>query len=319
MICPHCRENVRYRERSNNTCLKCNKRFAFDPKTHPLLLSDSYFSNAIEKISSYNKFFFTKDQLRFILSKKKWKKTLSPYLLILPMIITTIIASIFYASLGILVFLFWVIFLIVKIRARKRISLPDAGDFNYGVLGQWKSVYGNFPDKLILDYSVSNRIDPNAEGILLCEDDQTAVCLKANQVVPNLAIITNVDLLNDLLRKNNKLPVFVLHNASSNGYHFYEKVKQQFGSQTKVVDIGLRPQSIMNKFWDVGENNDFSGLTAEENKWLSSGFYTPLFVLKPEKLIQYVTKQIQSRTKTGLAENVEQKARAVGFMTWAGE
>lgn len=323
MICPHCRENIKYRERSNNTCSKCHKRFAFEPKTHPLLLSDSYFSNAVTKLSHYNDFYFTMDQLRFFLSRKKLKSTLSPYLLIIPMIITTIIASVFYVSLGILVFFFWVIFLIVKIRSRKKISLPDAGDFNYGVLGHWKSVYGSFPDKLILDYSVSNQIDPNAEAVLFCEDDQTAACLKANHAVPNFSIITNENLLNEMAQLNKILPVFVLHNASSSGYFFYEKVKQRFGTKMKVIDIGFRPQTVIKtklmKFWEEGGKNNFGSLTTEENNWLNEGFHTPLFILKPEKLIQYVTKQIQSRTKNILVENVEQKAKAVGFMTWAGE
>lgn len=323
MICPYCSENIRYRERNNNVCSKCHKEFAFEPKTHPLLLSDLYFSNAVKRLSSYDKFFFTSEQLQFALSRKKMKNRLSPYLLIIPMLITTIIASVFYVSLGVLVFLGWSVFIILKIRSVKSISIPDAGDFNYGVLGQWKSIYGKYPDKLILNNSVPNNPDFNAEGVLLCEDNQTAVCLLANQVAPSLTIITNENLLNNLLDKNKGLPIFVLHNASSNGYHFYEKVKQQFGTQTRVIDIGLRPQSVMNsklmKFREKGEINNFNSLTTEENRWLNDGFYTPLFILKPEKLIQYITRQIARNKQFIPTENVEQKAKAIGFMTWAGD
>ncbi len=325
MICPHCRVNVKYKERSNLICSKCQKIFAFEPKTHPLLLHDVLFKKIVNKLSKNNTLYFTPQQLQFAVSRKKIKNSLSTFWLIIPAIITSIIAGIIYFPAAIIVILFWIVLIIfLAIRAKKYISLPqDFTHFNLFVLDRWKEIYGKYPDKLILKDTIFDKFDFELNGILICQESEIATCLTVNHATKNLAIITNYNLLNDLLRQHTTLPVFVLHDASSDGHQFYEKIKQRFSNQTKVFDIGLRPQTVLKsnliKFRDKGKVNNFKHLTAEENIWLNDGYYTPLFTLRPEKLIQYVTKQIENRAKVVTTENIEEKAKSIGFMTWANE
>ncbi len=325
MICPHCTQIIKYKERSNLICSKCRKEFAFEPKIHPLQLSDAYFSNVVSKLSKNDNLFFSSQQLQFALSRKKIKNSLSVFWLLIPAIITTIIAGFIYFPTAILIFLFWTFLIIfLAIRAKKYISLPqDFAHFDSFVLDRWKAIYGKYPDKLILKNSIPDNFNPESKGILICQEDDIAMCLIANHAVKDLAIIANLNSLNNLLQKNGALPVYVLHNASSDGYQFFEKVKVKFSSRTKVFDIGLRPQTVIKsnlmKFREPIEISTFNNLTAEENQWLNAGYYTPLFTLRPEKLIQYVTKQIENRAKFIAAENIEEKAKAIGFMTWIGE
>ncbi len=325
MICPHCTQSITYKERNYNVCSKCHKEFAFEPKTHSLQLSDAYFSNVVKKLSNNDKLFFTPQQLQFSLSRKKIKNSLSIYWLFIPASITIIIASFIYFPIAIVLALFWFILIAaLQIRSQKIISLPqDFSSFDYDVLNRWKAIYGKYPDKLIRNNSPPSDFNFDLKGVLLCEESETAMCLLTNHATKNLAVITNPNQLSELLQKHGALPIYVLHNASSAGYQFVEKIKQQFSKQTQIFDIGLRPQAVMKtnlmKFRETGSSTHFNSLKADENKWLKDGYYTPLFTLRPEKLIQYVTKQLESRAKFVVADKAEEKAKAIGFMTWAGE
>ena len=103
-----------------------------------------------------------------------------------------------------------------------------------------------------------------------------------------------------------------------------EKIKQQFGTQTRISDIGLRPQTVMkSNIAALREKSAQIGnigiLTNEEIAWLNQGFYTPLFVFTPQRLIAFVTKRLGKQAKPIAVENSEAKAKAIGFMTWVGE
>jgi hypothetical protein len=62
-----------------------------------------------------------------------------------------------------------------------------------------------------------------------------------------------------------------------------------------------------------------NSLTKAEKKWLNKGYSTPLYIMPPHQLIQYLTKQFERKGKPVNVENAEEKAKAVGFMTWAGK
>jgi len=336
MICPHCTQSVTYKERNYNICSKCNKEFAFDPKTHTLQLSDTYFSNVVKKLSNNDKLFFTPQQLQFALSQKKIKNSFSVYWLFIPAIITTIIAIVVSANFvfkdsinslfaGGIIFSLWMIFIpLLRIYRKKNFSLPQSlVEFESNVLHRWKQIYGKYPDKLLVNYAAPGDFNSDLKGILICDNGEIGMCLRANHAARSLAIAADLNQLNDLLQKRGVQPIYVLHDASRDGYRFFEKLKQQFGPQTQVFDIGFRPQGVMKtnlmKFREPGTSHNFNSLTADENKWLNDGYYTPLFALRPEKLIQYVTKQLEHRSQALADNNAREKAQAIGFMTWVGE
>ena len=279
MICPHCNQEIKYRERTKKVCSKCFRRFAFEPREHSLKLSDKYFINAATKLSSGDKYYFTQSQFHFALSRKKMKNVFNPLVLIIPMIFTTIFASVMIFPWGLLLAFFWIaLIIILKLLPKKEISLPeDISRFNSNVLSNWKEVYGKLPDKLIINSFLPNDSNLNGGRFLLCEDKQTAMCLIANKFNQDIAVISNENLLSNLLDRESS--VFVLHDASRQGFLYYEKVKRQYGKKAKIISIGLRPQNAINwqliQFRMPGESGNFSYLTAEENKWLNEGFYTP--------------------------------------------
>ena len=328
MQCPKCFADVKYKERSNNQCSKCNARFAFEPKTHPLKLTDKYFSKVVTKLSNNDKLFFTPQQLQFAVSRKKLKSNSLVISLIIIAFITTIIAIFIYPLAAIAVAFIWIIVIIATtIYYKKNIFLPQTiYEFHSSVIETWRSVYKNYPPKLILDNTLPTQFNAEVRGILVCDDVETAICLVANQTDKSLslAIVSNPNKIAELLQTRGKLPIFVLHSASVEGYHFVEKIKQQFGTQTRISDIGLRPQTVMKsnivKLREKSEQiGKIGSLTGEEIAWLNQGFYTPLFVFTPLRLIAFVTKRLGKQTKPIAAENPETKAKSIGFMTWAGE
>ncbi len=327
MVCPHCSTTLKYKERSGNTCSSCYKYFAFEPKTHPLNLSDNYFSSAVKKLSNYDKLFFTPQQLQFAVSRKKMKSSSAIVVFIIVGIISTIIASIIFLPIGLLVLLFWIILIISWKLFKTNIFLPQTPqDFKYSVLDTWRDTYKTLPSKLLVENSESEKFGNNLNGILFCQDFETAMCLNANQMNEDLklAITSKQPQVAKLMQIHKNLPIYVLHDASTDGIEFWEKTKHYFNGQTKVFDIGLHPQAVMKsklmKFREKSINSrNFSSLSSEENAWLKQGHYTPLFVLKPEKLIKYVTDQIARKSKFVKADDAEKTAQNIGFMTWVNE
>lgn len=328
MICPHCNASIKYKERNYQICSQCKIQFAFEPKTHPLQLTDKYFSKAVATLSKNGIFYFTPHQLQFALSRKKMKSDASIIVLIVLAVITSIITTIVFYPALIVVIPLWIILIIArKIYKKKNIALPQTiTEFQRTVLDGWKGVYKNYPSKLITGNSITNHFDDDLKGTLICEDIETALCLAENHLprTLKLAIISRPKEINELPKKLREMPIYVLHDASINGYEFLEKIKQQFSRQTRVVDIGLRPQAVMKtKLPQLRQPNsayvNLKGLTNEEIKWLKEGYYVPLFVLRPEKLIKYVTNQIGQKPSSIPTGNAEAKAKSIGFMTWVEE
>ncbi len=326
MICPHCSLSIKYRERSNKKCSKCGKALAFEPKSHSLRLTDIYFKKTVEKLGNKGTLYFTPEQLLFALSRKKMKSKVSIVGLIIFAVVTCLIGFFVYSPVLLAVVPFWIIWIFAAtFYFNKYISLPiTLTEFHREVLNSWKSTYRNYPPNLLLESLPPKEFPPVLEGILICEDNAALICLAANHTAEdlNLALISTPKAASEIIAKHGILPIYVLHDASLQGIGFLEKVKRYFSSKAKVIDLGLRPQAVIkSKLPKLREKNtqtnNFKDLTAEENNWLNEGWHTPLFVLKPEKLIQYVSRQIGRKTpKTANAEN---QAKAVGFMTWVGE
>jgi hypothetical protein len=343
MICPHCSASIRYRERSNQVCSKCYKAFAFEPKTHPLRISDNYFQSVVNKLNDNGKFYFTPQQLQFAVSRKAIKSTGWLTALSVFAVITTLLSigfsfalfkEIFSKSSQTVIFalcalavaaviLFWVIVILVFKKLYKPfVTLPQSHiEFENGVLADWRRIYKKQPDKLAIKFPFQENFR-NSKAILLCQTDDAAMCLTANKINDELGIgiVFQLPKIADILQRYGKMPVYVLHDASIEGVAFFENAKQQIGQQGIVFDIGLRPQIMLKsnypKMREKGANTNFrNGLTAEEKDWLNQGYSVPLYVLRPEKLIQHVRKHIEKRGKM-IEQTTERRAKSIGFMTW---
>jgi hypothetical protein len=335
--CPHCQKEIKYKERSGSKCSNCYKEFAFEPKVHPLLLSDKMFSKIATKLSDKDKLYFTGHQLQFALSRKKLKGASTSFILIVPAVITIIIAAVIFSSIAFIVAFVWVVIIIASlIYSKKRVSLPQSfDDFQTSVIERWRTVYKNIPQHLILNTSIPHQFKYPVKGILICETVDSAACLWANKTAERLSLAVfqnwSDNIRNEtinLLQNHGGLPVYVLHDASVKGCGFFEQVKFGLNGQTQVIDMGLHPRAVMKsklvQFRQAGFNAktvaELESLTMEERKWLKDGFYTVLFELSPAKLIAYVKTEIKKNAGFVKSETTaQQKAEAVGFMTWLNE
>jgi hypothetical protein len=323
MICPRCGASIKYKERSNNTCSSCKKEFAFEPKTHPLLLTDKYFSKVVDKLSGNGKLYYTPQQLMYAVSRKKMKSSSMMIIIVILAIVTSIIAGAVFFPLLIFVVPFWILVILAQIFYFGKFVAPPQSleKFEASVINRWRSIYGISPEKLIIEKPRQTFASLNLRGILFCQTEEMANFIIANQLNIKFGLSVVSDLNSHL---PDKLPIFILHDASSEGVGLFERVKAHFGNQRKVFDLGLRPSWAMRsnilKFREHNyADSNFSSLTSAEKSWLKKGHYAPLFALRPDQLIKYLTKRFEKSAKKTTVANPEKAAQSIGFMTWAGE
>lgn len=300
MKCPNCFADIKYKERSNNQCLKCNGTFVFEPKTHPLGLTDGYFSRTVDKLSDNGEIYFTLEQFHFALNRKKIRQSDLTVLLIIFAIITSVSAFFIFSVAAIFVVLFWTCFFIYRFFYKvKIVSLQQTlTEFKDDVLQPWKKAHKNLPSNLVMKQLEGDNLKDKLRGFLLCDTNSTATFLIANKMEKSLGLSVSNDV--DFPRRKHRtdLPIFVLHDASRAGFDFVEQIKRIYENDREIFDIGLRPNDA--KVFELPvlrqkstSQTNVIELTIEENKWLNQGFYTPLFVLKPSHLLEFVTDKIE--------------------------
>lgn len=300
MQCPNCFADIKFRERRSNQCLKCNGTFVFEPKTHPLGLTDAYFSKTVDKLSDGGKIFFTPEQFHFALSRKAIRQSGALGLFIVLAVLTFVPAIYNNWIAGVFVGSFWLIVLIYKIFYSPKVAVfpQPLSAFDDLVLQPWKNKHKNLPPRLITKNVEDKNLKDKLRGFLLCDSQSTANFLIANNLEKNLnlSVSNSVDFPKNKNRRN--LPIFVLHDAGFNGYKFLEQIEQIY--ETGIFDIGLRPNDVKRFDLTVFRSNaageiNMPELTNEENKWLNKGLFVPLFVMKPAHLIEFVTDKIERR------------------------
>lgn len=303
MKCPNCFADIRYSERRNNQCPKCFGSYVFEPKTHPLGLTDDYFSRTVDKISDNGKIYFTPEQLYFALTRKQNRKNdLDGFLLVVAIITIALAVCNGLIAVALIVGLFWAIFFTYrKFYAGKVIKLPQTfSDFDESVLQPWKMAHKKLPPHLITKKTDSEEFKKKLHGFLICDSNDAATFLNANKMDEKFNLFITKDFQNPRINSRTDLPIFVLHDAGARGYEFAEQIKKLYENDREVFDIGLRPNDV--KVFELPifrakfpNQVNTPELTIEENKWLDKGFYTPLYVLKPSHLIEYVSGKIERR------------------------
>jgi hypothetical protein len=271
MQCPHCHSELRYRERSNNTCSKCKRQFALEPKNNVLKLHDLRFKNLVDQLHQ-GRWYYTPDQLRHRAAHKVMVQQINygnPLTLItcLSMPVGIIILSIALASLvhiavgvvfGIaLMALGWWLASVLEFRFAESYDIPiDLPHFFKSIVFKWQAMY-HPPDGLLDQQTIKqlqdSHPDPHAvRAVVACAEPDVLVCLRANQVPEQL----NVQLIPTSkpftstqqatikrLQREPDLPLLVLHDASASGCALPLTIAQSLGLQAnhRVIDAGIRP------------------------------------------------------------------------------
>jgi hypothetical protein len=318
MKCIHCHNDAKYKDRSDGKCPTCHRMFAFEPKTGDPL-TDVAFDLAIDRVSSSGTVKWTERHLYYEIVKQKKKKTAVGVVFLMLAGLFVIIAIVGQPA-----------FLIGAVIAAaisvsgfypRRLSLtPDRFDELYR---RWVAAHGP-PTTFVM-----RRKAPKAPRALpadipeysfdravICDRPETADLLLANNFhFENNCAVLSVDgyppevfpTVRAMLRKNPKLVVYALHDATLAGCTLAKKLRSPdwFATAAKVVDVGLTPAHA--KRWKgvwqrhgsfVGRSAD---LTREENDWLAT-YFVELAVIRPEQVIKRLFRAISGTPEPLTAE-----------------
>lgn len=332
MKCIHCGKVSRLRERADGRCPGCGHRFAFDPEARPAAGTDAEFQDAIDRVSDGGRLRFTIRQLWLAVNGKS---TIPPpprssesytvpfaVVLALPgavmamlpdmggMVMMAIVGGAAGAALG------WGAFRteVERYADRIRPRLPFEV-FLGGQLRWWREVHGDIPGLLNPGDTDAAAEPPQVPGDMAAWDRAVvtdrwgmARMLVANgfHLEHECAVLSRdgypagiADTIKEALRRNPRLTVFALHDASPEGCQLPLDLREPEwfpDPAVRVVDLGMRPETVM-RFklpWIPGK--PVPGWTLpprlahllayDDQRWLAAGNVYELAALSPAQLMR---------------------------------
>ena len=245
MKCINCGTQNNYKERVANyrRCKNCNHQFVFEPKLmYRNKFSDAFFAKIISDLSVNNSFKFTDKQLFYLLNKrlnKKLSMTVNPifsiyfaYILVIIGILSSQHTPGFLVKVAVVFMLFGGIAIDIYLKNNKIKKLIITPEKFQDYLNSWKAV--NPIDGILtvteqqnLPSSINSDITTYSfDRVVVCDNAEIANLLIANNFhfENNSAVLSidgypeNIfDTVMQMLRRNDNLKVYVLHNASPSG------------------------------------------------------------------------------------------------------
>lgn len=334
MICPHCRTNLKHKDRGGKTCSSCRKRFAVEPKENPLRLHDMKLMRLSQQLGGDGAYRYTVNQLWFNASRKAVAAkggglVAAAVLMALPasILTCTALASDLPALLipVALMVLGWVIYVMYRIanRRRRRIDPPmDRTSFHTVAVTGWQRTYGQDLPGLVRDQQLTDLPEHSSAPVLavLAPDRGALAALRVNDVVNRY----RVTLAHSFDQVPPGVPVALLHDISAAGYHFAGQARAAFGERV-VADLTPRPKATrtakaalrLRQPAPAADLVDWLRasrlLDADEVDWLAQGWWTPIESVRSSNLIKRVAATAGRHTGPD-----ERAAAAVGFMSWPG-
>ncbi|MEV6421930.1 hypothetical protein [Streptomyces sp. NPDC051662] len=341
MICPFCDRNLLFKERPNRTCSHCKRRFALDPRTNSLKMSDLRVRRLLVKLTDGGRLRISVDQLGAPAPSKSESPVVEALgCLWVPLLIGVImfVVGVTADDMGGFVIAGSVLVLIVvlglsaalifggKEQKREQARHPLSG-FRGMMATDWKNVYGSLPPGVVDDFPYRRVYLPEGARLaLLCPDRAVAAFLVANGIPERYGVVvaTEVEQVPDAL------PVLVLHDASAPGCRLVVRTREALPGRT-VIDVGLPPRAVMGTpgaparrggrpakdlvKW-LGESGT---LTKDELEWLAKGWTVSLVAVRPAKLLAAVSRTVERVAAATRTDPERREAEAVGFLTWPGE
>jgi hypothetical protein len=333
MICPHCNRNVKRKERTNNVCDSCKKRFALEPKENSLNLHDVRVMKLATHLGNDGGYRFTTTQLWYAASRKAIARTgrfpVGKFVLsaiaVPALIVADIAAGGLFFSIGAAVLTVgWAIYLTVRHANRNnRYIRPPMShrDFVDKMLDGWRATYGGDVPGVVREDGI--RPDwqvPQPVLAVLSDSHPALVGLYANDVHRR----HNVALVHRPGQVPAGVPVVLLHDVSVDGYRFAAEARAALGSRV-VADLTPRPSVVKAAKGSVKLRHPAppaetmhwlraSGTLAEADlEWLALGWWSPIAALRPSALVGRVAAAVQRA-----GDPDRRSAAAVGFLTWPG-
>jgi hypothetical protein len=331
MICPQCSEKIRNREAYRATkpaCPKCRYQFVLFPNEESKL-NDNFFVKKLKAISPDNAYFFTTRQLYyFILNAKAVQENLAGCLTFL-IVLAGIVFVFFIPPLGIFLIIAGILAVIFTLFVYKNWKLPyDINKFKEIVIKPWELFKGKI-EKLLPENDLSfnksefkDIMDYSFDALIITGDNEIANFLIKNDFhfKNKTAIVSYQKYPNhlfpyviDQVKKNSKIPVFLVHNADIIFAGMKEKVEKKWfeGQKVNIFDLGLHPRQVQKskRFITYKRNNvspetplALKDYSKKEVKWFKDGNYAELSFLPPVKLLAVLEYSINIYKEKGPEE-----------------
>jgi hypothetical protein len=332
MICPHCQQNLKYKERGGQTCGSCRKRFALEPRDNKMRLHDVKLMRLSQQLGGNGAYRYTVSQLHYNASRKNVRSKgefplgflILNVLVAIVLAVVAVIADIPFllipAGVSVLVWTLYIVYRLTRRRSR-RIDPPLTRDqFRQLAVDGWRKTYGQDLPGLVRDHEVSNLPEHSSTPMLavLAPDRGALAALRVNDVVNR----DRVTLVHSFDQVPPGVPIALLHDISVAGYVYAGRARAEFGSRV-VADLTPRPKAARGakaalrllQPWPPDEQVAWLRasrlLDDDEVDWLAKGWWTPIESVRSSNVV--------GRLRAVLRRNAdpdERAASAVGFMSW---
>jgi hypothetical protein len=314
--CIRCQTDSKYSDRSSGACPNCRGKFAFEPKSGDVF-TDPAFAAAIDRVSASDAVRFTASNLYYELARARRRAGMSKGVYILIALLFAVGGVIFGAiSQNVVPFIvvsgIGVGFLVVGIVSKRRATPELTESTFHSLLGKWKAAHGT-PQKLV--HRVAPAVSKGStkelprelatysfDRAVICDRPDTVDLLLANNFhFENNCAILAVNRypeavfgpVLEMLRRNPKIEVYALHDASPTGHDLARQLAtspEWFRGIGRVTDVGILVKHAMKMrgLWQEhrrGTAVTFPDLTAAENAWLST-YVLELAAIRPEQVIK---------------------------------
>ncbi len=316
MKCIKCQNDSKYSERADGTCPKCHGKFAFEPKSGDIF-TDPAFAAAIERVSAHDAVRFTEANLYYELARTKKsaapEKAVFVVLGFVAVLVGGFVSLAASSGIPLIVALSIVGYIVYKLFLWKPSVTPALErDVFSSLLARWKKAHGT-PTKLVQRVAPSSRNDSKKalpkelvnysfDRAVICDRPETVDLLLANNFhFENNCAVLSVDRypeavfdsVLEMLRRNPKIEVYALHDASAEGHDLARKLAtspEWFRGIGRVTDVGIlvKHAAKMRGLWKAlpqPRAAAFPDLSAEENAWLSA-YTLELAAIRPEQIIK---------------------------------
>jgi hypothetical protein len=307
MKCIHCGNDAKYSDRKSGHCPSCKRPFAFEPKTGDAL-TDVAFKAAIDRVSSGGTVRWTTDHLYYEVVRRMVKRR-TPVAAAIVLGVLGAIAMIVGFALPPFFFVgafLWVFALFAALASRHRL---DRARFDL-LWARWVAAHGAPPSLITrrdLPAAPPRRDLPSDieeysfDRAVITDRSETVDLLLANNFhFENNCAVLSIDgyppqvfaTVRAMLKKNPKLVVFALHDATLEGCllaHRLTTSPDWFKGTARVVDVGLSPRHA-EPFKELlqprqGAFHPSPLLSDADNKWLER-YTLELSVIPPDQLIK---------------------------------
>jgi DNA-directed RNA polymerase subunit RPC12/RpoP len=333
MKCIYCGADSKLRDRAAGRCPRCQHRFAFEPTKDRYKVTDGQFESAVERVSGGGKVQFTGRQLWYEFNRK-WMKpgawrhsytglvagvaVATPAVLGAMGAIQDTLPAFSLAGVGAGAMAAVVLRMVGQLRAPgpprpPRIPLDV---FGWQYLGRWREVHGEvglpglLPVRKAALPAMPREVSADVAAFsfdraVVTDRWETAQVLVANRFhfEHNCAVLSVdgypdgiADTVKEMLRRNPRLTVFALHDASVGGCMLPLTLRdaEWFPDPAiRVVDLGLRPGTARRARVPAlaGARPQVPPrlaeiLPAEDVAWLAQGHVAELAARRPEQVLR---------------------------------